>query len=73
MTFNSLLNEIVSLITNNFESKNISLLLRTIRYFNTILLVKFYDITLTYIRIIEETSLLWIALHNCEAIFKSLL
>ncbi len=73
MAFNSLSNEIVSLITDNLGPKDMSLLLRTARHFNTVLSAKFYDMALTYTRITGETGLLWAALHNREATFRSLL
>ncbi len=50
-----------------------NLLLRTARRFNTVLSAKFYDMALIYTRTIGETVLLWAALHNHEATFKSLL
>ncbi len=50
-----------------------SLFLRTARRFNTVLSAKFYDMALTYTRTTGETVLLWAALHNREATFKSLL
>ncbi len=73
MAFNSLSNEIVSLITDNLGPNDMSLLLRTARHFNTVLSAKFYDMALTYTRITGETVLLWAALHNREATFISLL
>jgi len=38
-----------------------------------VLLAKFYDMALIYTRTTGETILLWAALHNREATFKSLL
>ena len=73
MAFNSLFNEIIFIITDDLGPKDLSLLLRTARRFNTVLSVKFYDIALTYTRTSGETVLLWAALHNREATFKSLL
>lgn len=56
-----------------FGPKDLSLLLRAARRFNTVLSAKFYDIALTYTRTSGETVLLWAALHNREATFKFLL
>ncbi len=58
MAFNNLLNEIIFIIIDDLGSKNLSLLLRMTRLFITILIVKFYDMALTYIWIGEEIVLL---------------
>ena len=73
MAFNSLSNEIIFLVTIDLGPKDMSSLLRTARRFDTVLSAKFYDIALTYTRTTGETVLLWAALHNREATFKSLL
>ena len=58
VTFNSLSNEIISIITDYLRPKDLSLLLRTARRFNSVLSAKFYDIALTYTRTSGETVLL---------------
>lgn len=73
MAFNRLLNEIIFHITDDLRPKDISLLSRTARYFEMVLSAKFYDMALIYTRTTGETVLLWAALHNREATFKSLL
>ncbi len=73
MAFNNLSNEIISIITDDLGPKDLSLLLRTARRFTTVLSAKFYDMALTYTQTGGETVLLWAALHNREATFKSLL
>lgn len=67
VAFNSLSNEIISVITDDLGPKDLSSLLRTARRFNTVLSAKFYDKALTYTRTSGETVLLWAALHNREA------
>ena len=73
MAFNSLSTEIIFLITDDLGPKDMSSLLRTARRFDTVLSAKFYGMALTYTRTTGETVLLWAALRNREATFKSLL
>lgn len=56
IAFNSLSNEIISIIIDELGPKDLSLLLRTARRFTTILSAKFYDMAITYTRTGERPS-----------------